>query len=473
MKFKQSTVLLILLLILSLFLNSSLTIKAVATQISPSLYFGVDVAFGSIAATEQLIDNISSYTNFFVIGCSGSYNETRLTTISQYVYSKGLTFIVYTDDQRYPSRQWLETAQNTWGNSFLGIYFYDEPGGRQLDQATLIVTAAENYSDAADKYVSTLDWWFHSGPHSITKSFAYPTEYHLFTSDYALYWYDYQAGYDTVFAEFTMNYSQQINIAMCRGAATVQDRDWGVMISWTYTKPPYMESGPQLYNDMVLAYENGAKYIIVFDTNENYTQNVLQQEHFDAMKQFWQYVQANPRIVSPVSDRTAYVLPEDYAYGFRGPQDKIWGLWQADSITTDISMSVASLLQIFGNNLDIVYPSQTLESKGYHNIVYWNDTRLIPTLTPSSDPQQNDPLPLYGTTYYLYAIAVIILVAVAVATTALKFRKKDADNLKSEGAAIAAVKILAVEDKGFKKSVKKFQLGKKIEKANEMIKKSK
>ena len=48
------------------------------------------------------------------------------------------------------------------------------------------------------------------------------------------------------------------------------------------------------------------------------------------MKQFWQYVKANPRTITPVSDRTAYVLPEDYAYGFRGPNDKIWGLWQAD-----------------------------------------------------------------------------------------------------------------------------------------------
>ena len=110
MKIKQFTVLLILLLILPLFLNGSLPSKAAATDFSPPLYFGVDVAFGSISATEQLIDNVSSYTNFFVIGCTGDYNETRLTAISQYVYSKGLTFIVYTDNTRYPSKQWLETA---------------------------------------------------------------------------------------------------------------------------------------------------------------------------------------------------------------------------------------------------------------------------------------------------------------------------------------------------------------------------
>ena len=144
MKLKQPTVLLILLLILPLFLNCSLTAKAATTQTSPSLYFGVDVAFGSIAATEQLIDNVSSYTNFFVIGCTGNYNVTRLTIISQYVYDKGLSFIVYTDNPRYPSSQWLEDAKNNYGNSFLGIYYYDEPGGKQLDQHNYpIVTAAE------------------------------------------------------------------------------------------------------------------------------------------------------------------------------------------------------------------------------------------------------------------------------------------------------------------------------------------
>jgi hypothetical protein len=430
MKFKQLTVLLILLLSLPLFLNCSLTAKAVTTQTAPSLYFGVDVAFESIAATEQLIDNVSSYTNFFVIGCTGNYNLTRLTIISQYVYDKGMTFIVYSDDPRYPSSQWLEDAKNNWGNSFLGIYYLDEPGGKQLDQSNLpAVTAAENYSGAANQYVNTINWWLRSGRNAITQNFAYPTEYQLFTSDYALYWYDYEAGYNTVFNEFGWqtgwaNDSQQLNMALCRGAATVQNKDWGVMITWAYAQPPYMESGPELYNDMVLAYENGAKYIIVFDSNKNWTQNVLQQGQLDAMKQFWQYVQANPRTTSPVSERTAYVLPAAYGYGFRGPQDKIWGLWNADSLTIDIGMSVATLLQMYGNNLDIVYPdgSQSIQSVGYHSVIYWNDSRLIPT--PSPNPQQVTSLLFYATSVYFYAIVASIIVAVAAAITVLKFRKR-------------------------------------------------
>ena len=118
MKIKQLSVLLILLLFSPLFLNFNQTAKAVTAQTTPNLYFGVDVAFESVAVTEQLIDNVSSYTNFFVIGCTGNYNLTRLTVISQYVYNKGLTFIVYSDDPRYPSSQWLQEAKNNWGSSF-------------------------------------------------------------------------------------------------------------------------------------------------------------------------------------------------------------------------------------------------------------------------------------------------------------------------------------------------------------------
>ncbi len=98
-------------------------------------------------------------------------------------------------------------------------------------------------ADAANKYVSTLNWWLRSGPYAITKNFAYPSKYQLFTSDYALYWYDYEAGYDTVFAEFALSYNRTLNIDLCRGAATVQNKDWGVMITWkpTLNRPTWSQ----------------------------------------------------------------------------------------------------------------------------------------------------------------------------------------------------------------------------------------
>ena len=464
MKLNQLVVLLILLLISALFMDSVSSAEGESDKTSTELYFGVDVAFESLTDTLQIIDKVSSYTNLFVIGCYGPttptskgravYNETRLNVISEYVCSKGLSFIVYSDDPGFPSKEWLHNAGVNFGNKFLGVYYYDEPGGKQLDQANYpAFYYAKNFSDAANRYVNTIDWWLRSGPFSIAKNFDNQTQVQLFTSDYGLYWYDFQAGYDTVFAEYGWNsgweaYSRQLNAALVRGAATAFKKDWGIMITWAYKQPPYMEPGPELYNDMVSAYENGAKYIIIFDSNKNWTENVLQQDQFDAMKQFWQYTQKNPRVGIPVNDRTAYVLPEDYGEGFRGPNDTIWGLWDANynvaggsqNFTSHIRMSIATLLQIFGPSLDIVYPrvNQTVESLGYKNVVYWNDTRLIPDAPamPLQNPAGDEsawqlltPTPQSFSSgdpnsAYIYAVGICALATIAASISVLNFRKK-------------------------------------------------
>jgi hypothetical protein len=418
MKLKKLGIFLILMLISTFVMEQTSSTKAQSAETSTSLYFGVDVAFESLDETLRIINEVSSYTNLFIIGCYGPlthdnntrpiYNETRLNFVSQYVYDKRLSFMVYSDDPRFPSAEWYNNAKANFGDKFLGIYYYDEPGGKQLDQANYpAFYYANNFSDAANKYVNTISWWLRSGPFSVAKYLGNQTEIQLFTSDYGLYWYDYEAGYDTVFAEYGWNtgwegYSRQLNAALVRGAATAMNKEWGVMITWAYQQPPYMEPGPELYKDMISAYENGAKYIVVFDSNKDWTENVLQQDHFDAMKQFWQYVQANPRAAMPLSTRSVYVLPENYGEGFRGPDDTIWGLWNADynvaegsqNFTTNIRMSIATLLQMFGPKLDIVYPraDQTVESIGYENILYWNDTRLIPyaQTIPSQNPAGNE-----------------------------------------------------------------------------------
>jgi hypothetical protein len=468
MKLKQLTVLLLLLLSPTLLTNLIPSGKTESAQTIPSLYFGVDVAFENLTDTLQIIDKVSSYTNLFIIGCYGPvtptaqgrpvYNQTRLNVISEYVYGKGLSFIVYSDDPGFPSKEWLDNASAIFGNKFLGIYYYDEPGGKQLDQANYpAFYYAKNFSDAADRYVRTVNWWLRSGPFSIAKNFDNQSQIQLFTSDYGLYWYDFQAGYDTVFAEYGWNsgweaYSRQLNAALVRGAATVLKKDWGIMITWAYNEPPYMEPGPQLYNDMVSAYENGAKYIIIFDSNKNWTQNVLTQDQFDAMKQFWQYAQENPRTGIPVSDRSVYVLPEDYGDGFRSPNDTIWGLWDANynvaegssNFTSYIKMSVATLLQMFGPSLDIVYHSvnQTVESVGYKNVLYWNDTRLLPD-SPSMPPQKaagnesawqlktptsKNPPSFDPNLTSTYAAGICISVFAAVSISVLRLRKNKKSN---------------------------------------------
>ncbi len=343
MKLKFSVVFLVSLLTFPVFLDySHITVQA--EHKAPDLFLGVDVAYADLGEIKALVDEVSSYTNLFVIGCTGiTYNYTSLNETCQYVYDRGMHFIVYRD---YSPRQgWLEYAKKTWDSYFLGLYVFDEVGGRQLDQLEDWVTVlnAASYTDAESQFVDSmnmaLNW--------VTRRYSNSTDTRIFTSDYALYWFDYKAGYDVLLTQFVWNYSRQLNVALCRGAANVQNKDWGVMITWKYAGPPYIESGADLYRDMVLAYDNGAKYIVVFDSNKNYTHGILRQEHLDALKQFWQYAHDNPGNDRPAGDRVAYVLPRGYAYGFRGPEDKIWGLWPADALSTRLCNELSGSLNSY------------------------------------------------------------------------------------------------------------------------------
>ena len=37
------------------------------------------------------------------------------------------------------------------------------------------------------------------------------------------------------------------------------------MITWKYNETPYLDSGDEIYNQMLTSYEAGAKYIAIFD----------------------------------------------------------------------------------------------------------------------------------------------------------------------------------------------------------------
>ncbi|MCW4046711.1 MAG: hypothetical protein NWE99_04005 [Candidatus Bathyarchaeota archaeon] len=345
---------------------------------------GVDVAYDNVTEIKQLVDEISPYANLIIIGSQGiTFDVAKLNDVCSYIYDKGMDFMIYmhpeyTSERIDVQRQWLTEAKTRWGQSFLGLYAFDEPGGRQLDNdnyTALKDWSADNFTDAANQYTTRMNMILQ---YAIEYNFG--DDWRLATSDYALYWFDYKAGYDVVFAEFGWNYSRQLNVALARGAANVQGKDWGVMITWTYTQPPYLESATALYNDLVLAYENGAKYILIFDTNENYTHTTLQPEHRNALKRFWQYAVDNPRPSASPTDRVAYVLPDGYAYGFRGPDDKIWGLWQADDFSFAISTEVGGLIKKYQNSLDIIYDDglEANETYGYNQMIFWNGTSYVP-----------------------------------------------------------------------------------------------
>ncbi len=387
MKTRLCAVLLVSLLFIPVLIScSSLVDAQTEQQGKPEVFVGIDVAYENITEIKNLIDKVSIYTNLFVIGCTGiTNNETTLNEVCQYVYDKELFFIVYRE--RAPQTQWMIDAKTKWGDRFLGFYFSDEFGGRQLDQVHMVVQNAEDHTNAAYQFQEIMTWVIEN----FQRNYNAETDFPLFTSDYALYWFDYKAGYDTVLAQFGWNYSRQLNVALCRGAATVQNKDWGTIIVWENTVPPYIGFGQKLYEDLVLAYKNGAKYIMVFDSDEEYAQSILKQEHLDALKRFWEYVQDNPRLEYPVSDRVGFVLPKDYAYGFRGPTDKIWGLWEADVFDQQLSVNVNSLLEQYGVKLDIIYDDrlETGNNYGYQQLIFWNDTTQFPLASLNPSPTQS------------------------------------------------------------------------------------
>lgn len=342
------------------------------------VYVGVDAAYDNMTDLKARIDQVKDYTNIFVIGSTGiTLDEDKLNEMSEYITASGLNFATYThttENSTYNFNQsaWTAYAKEKWSDQFLGLYSYDEPGGHQIDsdRPYMIVPEAEDYADAANKYVQNLHTY-------ISEFLALNTT--LMTSDYALYEYDYRSGYDIVLAEYAWNHSRPINTALCRGSATMHGKDWGVMLTYTYDQPPYLASGPELYQDMVTAYENGAKYIILFDyamkNDTRMAHGILQQEHLDALEQFWEYVKTHPRPSNPVEERVAYVLPPDFGYGFRGADDWIWGLWKNETLSSQIWNDINLYAQQYGNKFDIIYlDTPNFGMQNYGTLIYWNGT---------------------------------------------------------------------------------------------------
>jgi hypothetical protein len=369
-------VFLVELLILLLFVGIHSYLDSCSDSRQVDVFVGIDVAHDKITSLKERVDEVKAYTNFFVVGSSGITNDVvKLNDVCQYLNDSGLYFTTYTHTTTdFDQSQWISDAMQKWGSRFVVLYTYDEPGGHQIDRDDpyMVITEASDYSDAANKYVENLtgflaEYEIHDFP--------------LLTSDYALYEFDYRAGYDIVLAEYAWNHSRPLNTALCRGAATVHGKEWGVMITYTYDTPPYLASGPEIYEDMVTAYENGAKYIVVFDYARDpvtkVTQGILQQEHLDALKQFWQYAKEHPRTSSAVEDRIAYVLPKDYGYGFRGPNDWIWGLFKADDLSSKIWNDTNTWMEQNKPMIDVIYENTVqYGTSNYSKLVFWNGTIL-------------------------------------------------------------------------------------------------
>ncbi|MGB9959954.1 MAG: hypothetical protein ACPLKQ_05490 [Candidatus Bathyarchaeales archaeon] len=377
MKYKWLAIIaLILLISLSIFVANELCNDKRRT--TPKVFVGVEYAYGDVGGVNDckaLVDRVKGYTNLFVVGLAGiTFNRTALNEACSYIYDAGLYFIVQLTapiKYSYTIEDWVVETKEKYGDKFLGVYYFDEPGGRQLDdEESRFVLEAENYTDAAENYVYYL--YVHLDSYL-------RLDVSLFTADYGLYWFNYKAGYDAVFTEFGWNHSRELHVAMCRGAAKAQNKDWGAIITWTYNGTPYIEPGDKLYKDMELAYHAGAKYIIVFNYPKIGPYGILTDEHFLALENFWNYINTHPEKHGIEEGKVAYILPENYGFGFRNSNDTIWGLWEADQLSKKISEDVNNLLKIYRFRLDIVYNDQEFNSaikSKYDELIFWNKTRI-------------------------------------------------------------------------------------------------
>ncbi|MHA2231392.1 MAG: hypothetical protein ACXAB4_02765 [Candidatus Hodarchaeales archaeon] len=367
-------------------------------------YFGISFNGNTTAEAKLLIDKTKDYTNLFVLQSGPiSKNETAINMICDYAVESGLDVIVFFgwfDTDQLWQIPWLDFAKDRWADNFLGVYLYDEPGGIQIDynwsnffhrirafnpefyqsiaeyiEENVNQTVSRDYEEAKNRF---LDYIINH----IKVNELIERSISGYTSDYALYWFNYLAGYDTVFVELGWNHSTAKHIGLCRGAANVQQKDWGAIIVWKdreNDKKGVYKSGPEMLQDMLVAYETGAKYVIIFNYPTDPPGNpygILTDEHFTAIQQFWNHMQQYPEDYRKTKAKAALVLPENYGWGMRRPNDRIWGIWGPDEKSQQIWDLSQDLLEEYGLALDIVYddPAFLLEEI-YQEIYYWNSTR--------------------------------------------------------------------------------------------------
>jgi hypothetical protein len=378
------------------------------TNINEEFYIGVAFCGNTTREAKLLIDRVKDYSNLFVLQSGPvSKNKTAINEICDYAVESDLDFIVFLgwfDYEHLWQVPWLDEAKDRWGDRFLGLYLYDEPGGIQVDHNW--TTTFHFIENVFPEIYSTFEPYIENNSNTtVLRDYSEATKRHIdyitrdiridellnrsitaITSDYALYWFDYLAGYDTVFVELGWNHSIPKHVGLCRGAANAQNKDWGTIIVWNSLRHENLKegnykTGEEMLADMKISYQNGAKYVVIFNYPifpEGNPYGILLDEHFVALEDFWKYTQGHPQDYGSITADTALVLPQDYGWGFRNPEDRIWGYWGPDDLSPQIWNITQILLDKYGFELDIVYddPNFPILNK-YKTIYYWNQTLTL------------------------------------------------------------------------------------------------
>ena len=115
--------------------------------------------------------------------------------------------------------------------------------------------------------------------------------------------------------------------------------------------------------------------MIVFNYPKTGFYGTLTEEHFDALKKFWEYSHSNPQNFGSIKADIAYVLPKDYGFGLRSAEDTIWGLFPADELSSKVWDDVNKLISQYGAKFDIIYNDVEFQSisNRYSIVIFWNE----------------------------------------------------------------------------------------------------
>lgn len=414
----------ILVLTVSIFVGQTYLLNRGQATIDSDPYVGVAFCGNTTTEAKALIDRTKNYTNLFILDTGRSdlsRNESAVYEICDYATANGLNIIInlgidsvtkdgvtiwfWESNVTDIKANWTER----WGNKFLGMYYNDEVGGIQLDGSwkefyefvgdrigsskypALVAlneiktklqafadngTTPQNYDLEADFFVNMV---LGNGDPGLAK--LNNINVTTFTSDYGLYWWDYLGGFDVMLAELGWNSSVAQQIAQVKGAARLQDKEWGAMITWKYDDVPFLDGAKAIYDQMLESYQAGAKYIMIFnyakDKNATNTAEAMTDQHYMGLYQFWQDIHTKEYQDNSGSE-AALVLPHNYGWGMRNPNDTIWGFWPTDEKTDQIANNMYKLLVEYGTKLDIVYEDSTypVANAGYRHVYYWNSTDI-------------------------------------------------------------------------------------------------
>ena len=517
----------LILTVLSVAIMANITLAETNAD-NETFYVGVTFCGHTVEEAKHMIDKVKDYTNLFIIN-SGIliYDIPAVEEIGDYAVASGLNFATSFGPYFYSVPPgWVETAQQRWGSNFVGIYFYDEPGGKMLDDQvwlqyggydglikmnvggiSLHKTTSEctvdevfysndtvrmtvcledrsklgscfyMYPDGSSETMFDVPWpeeryasypnktfavftphtfevvYYPDGEITVWESNgdvfytmvngsqriaeveplsavldrnpiktsdiaaqAFETEtarrlkplenstIPLFTSDYGLYWWDFRSGYDLVLAQLGWNNTVEQEIALVRGAANLQGKSGGTILTWKYTQPPFLTDGQEMFEQMKTSYETGAQYVIVFNYSEDQANpDTFQDEHYQALERFWTEVVQNPDVVhGSIKAEAALVLPQNYGWGMRNPTDRIGGIWETDSASQQIWNQVQTQLDQYGLKLDIVYEDPDYPIAGRYNNIHY----------------------ITGAFPYIWIIAALLLLPITAGVLLVYFRRR-------------------------------------------------